>query len=135
MPITRQLLRDIRADVDAALVAIAKKHGVLLSMGNASFTAESATMKMNITAADKGTIAAVTSGGVSAKTAKAEADFKRLAKSYGMEPEWLHTSVSIHGRSMEIAGLLPNKRVNCVLIRGAQGGEYIASVDDILRGR
>jgi hypothetical protein len=135
MPITRQLLRDIRVDVDAALVAIAKRHGVLLSMGNASFRETDATMKMNITLADKATVAAVASGGVSAKAAKAEADFKKLAKSYGMEPEWLHTAVSIHGRSMEIAGLLPNRSVNCVLVRGAKGGEYIASVDDVLQGR
>ncbi len=39
-------LRDLRADIDAALIAVGAKHGIRLSTGNARFTADSATFKL-----------------------------------------------------------------------------------------
>ena len=133
--IDRALLKAIHDDVNVALAIVAKKHGVLLSMGNARFTTTSATMKMDISIADAGTIAAGTTGGVTAKTARAEADFKAYATMHGLKPEWLHTSVMIHGKSLEIAGLLPNKHKNVVLVRGTGGGQYIISAREILAAK
>lgn len=40
-------LRQLRDDIDAALVTVGKKHGMSLKTGNASFNASNATFKLN----------------------------------------------------------------------------------------
>ena len=135
MAITSQLLGAIRADVDAVLAAIGKKHGVLLNMGNARFTGHSATMKMEITEAGADTINPVADGTTSARNVRAEADFKAMATLYGLKPEWLHTNVTLSGKTFEIIGLLPNKHKNVVLIQGTGGGQYIVDADKIINAK
>lgn len=44
--ITRSLLRDIRAELDAALAAIGKKHGLSITSGSCSFSDTAATFKV-----------------------------------------------------------------------------------------
>lgn len=46
--ITKDLLKQLRVDMNAALLAVAQKHGVSISTGNASFNAEQATFKVDI---------------------------------------------------------------------------------------
>ncbi|KKM59246.1 hypothetical protein LCGC14_1548390 [marine sediment metagenome] len=42
----RSALRALRVDIDSALIAVGAKHGIRLSTGNARFTADSATFKL-----------------------------------------------------------------------------------------
>lgn len=46
--ITKDLLRALRADMDAALAAVGAAHGVTLRTGNATFSAHSATLKVEL---------------------------------------------------------------------------------------
>jgi hypothetical protein len=45
--ITKPFLRDLRIDIDNALAAVATKHGISLTAGNATFTENTATIKLN----------------------------------------------------------------------------------------
>lgn len=47
--INRELLRTLRADIDAALVAVAAKHGLLLQTGRCTFTDDEAKFTLQVT--------------------------------------------------------------------------------------
>lgn len=132
MEITRDLLRTLRTDIDAALLAVAKKHGVMLTMGNASFTSDNATMKMSIVPASKEAVAAVASG-ASPKDVQAAADYKRLCTVYNLHPSWLNMTFQHGGSTLTVIGLLPNKRKNNVLVQGTGGGRYIMAPEELHR--
>jgi hypothetical protein len=95
--ITRPLLKALTADLNQALVAIAEKHGVQLKVGNGTFRADNATLKIEIAAIDdNGT----------AKTKEAS-DFERCANSYGLKPEDLGTEFTFQGKTLTLVGAKP----------------------------
>jgi hypothetical protein len=134
MPITRELMKTLRTDVDAALLAISKKHGVLLSLGNGRFTASDATFKLNVTDAGASAIANVIVDGLSSKDAKAVADYQKQCHLYGLKPEWLNRQFMSGGKALTVVGLLPNKHKNNVLVMGAGGGKYIMPATSVAAG-
>lgn len=131
--IDRPLLRNLRTDVEAALIAVGKRHGVLLTLGNASFTSDAATFKLAVAPATKEAAAAVASG-ASPKDVQAAADYKELAQAYGLHVDWLNRTFQHGGSTLRVVGLLPNKRKNCVLVEGTGGGRYIMPPEDLHRG-
>lgn len=46
MPITKQLLKELRAEVNAALAPLGAKYGITLTAGNATYLTESFTIKL-----------------------------------------------------------------------------------------
>src|SRR5210317_201051 len=93
--ITPPLLKSIRADVEEALAAVAKKHGVTITTGRGTYTAEWATMKLEIAAIDS-------DGTVQTKEA---VDFVAYAFRYGLSPDDLGKEFSYGGETFEIIGL------------------------------
>ena len=88
-------LRALRADLDAALAAVAAKHGIAVRVGNASFMPNTATFKLEL--ATKGD-----DGAVVTKEAQA---FRQLAGSYGLAPTDLGREVTLSGDRFRIIGL------------------------------
>lgn len=132
--IDRALLRKIREDVDAELAALSKKHGVLLFLGNARFTATEANFKLGVKVTDASVIDTVATGAVDSRHASAANDYAAQAKLYGMKPEWLNKQFMHNGSALTVVGLLPNKRKNNVLVMGSGGGKYIMPPSDVIRG-
>lgn len=93
--ITRPLLRQLQADMDEALKAVAQKHGVSIEVGNASFTSQNATFKVQV---------AVTGKGGVADTREAQ-DFRIFATSYGLTPDDLGQTFPYGGKEYTIVGL------------------------------
>lgn len=125
--ITRDLLRALRDDVNAALVAVAKKHGVALSCENASFTSSSATFKLLAVSADEN------ASGRKASHVKAENDMRSLGKLYQADPAWIGQRFTVRNTTFTVVGLLPGRSKNCILAPNDAGKDYIWPVEDIKR--
>lgn len=129
--IDRPFLQQLRSEVNAALLEVGKRNGVLLTLGRGTFSPLEAKFSMTVTLADANTTAAVAAG-VSPKNAKAASDYTRLAASYGLKPEWLGKWFSTGvGTELKVVGLLPNRHVNVVLVQGRKGGQYIMSAEEV----
>lgn len=117
----RTSLKLLRTDLDAALTAIAQKHGIILTVGNARFTSSTATFKLNVaTKAADGTI-----------INREREDFISLADVYGLKPEWIDKTFQWSGNTYKITGLQPRRRKNPVLVRNRNGKGYVFGVDTI----
>lgn len=93
--ITRPLLRTLHAEFTEALEAVAKRHGVGIQLGNASFTSQNATFKVQV---------AVTGKGGVADTREAQ-DFRIFASSYGLSADDLGQTFPYGGKEYTIVGL------------------------------
>jgi len=119
---SRQSLRALRVDLDAAMAKVAAKHGISLTAGNISFTSETATIKVAA-----GVISA--SGVVVTKEAKAFNQYKRLA---GLGNFNVGDSVNIQGKQYTITGYKPRSK-SSVCIENAKGQGYKVSADMVIR--
>jgi len=103
--LSKNLLRILREDINAALVEAGKKHNMTLHAGNCSYSGDTATFKLEVQ----------TVGGLS-KEAQA---FNELASAIGMEPDDLGRTLYIDGKEFKIAGYLTRARNNNILIESA----------------
>jgi hypothetical protein len=92
--ISKDLLRVLRADIDAALKAVGEKHGVELVTGNASFTPFNATFKLEVRAKN--------ADGEAVR--KEEADLKARLGMLGMKDEHLTQVFTLGRDSYTLAG-------------------------------
>ena len=93
--IDRDLLKNLRNEINAALVDVATKHGITVNCGNATYNTNQATFKLDIRAvAEDGKV----------YDPKASA-FIKFATAYGMEPEDLNTTFTTNGDTFEVVGL------------------------------
>jgi hypothetical protein len=118
MNVSRDLLKAIRADLDAAIAAVGQKHGVTLKTGNASFTETSFTFKLN------GTI-------VGAPTVEASS-MAMLGSLLGLDPSWVNKPVMFAGKPFVCRGLKSGGR--SVLIERQDGKMFRTSVEQFKRG-
>ena len=123
--INRTTLKAIRADLDAALLAVAKKHGILFSLGAIKFSDTEAhgTLRMTATDGDVAEALAETDGSVSQRNLIAEQAYKAQAQAFNLSPDWLGRSFKMNGSEFTVVGLLPNKHKNNVLIRRVSTGK------------
>jgi len=111
--ITPTLLNSIRADVEEALDAIAEKHGVTITTGRATYTAQNATMKLEIAAiARDGTV-----------QTKEAVDFAAYAFRYGLSPDDLGKEFRYAGETFEIIGLKTRATKMPILGQSRQTGK------------
>lgn len=113
--INKTVLKNLRADIDAALIAVGKKHGVQLSAGNARYALDgtNATFKLNI--------ATVLTGGVVIN--KGEVEFRKLATvMYGIPQTALGATIKLGARNMIITGLDSRKPKYPVQAKDARSG-------------
>lgn len=120
--IDKALLLKLRAEMNAALEKVAKDNGVLIKTGNASYTASTATFKVEIVSLSEEEAEVADELSSSDVTViKAAADWKRSAMLFGLKPEWLGTKAkTIHGE-FEVVGLMPRRRKYPVLVKSVSG--------------
>ena len=120
----RPALKSLRVSLDAALAKVAAEHGISISAGNISFTAETATIKLNA-----GVIGA---GGVAVtKEAQAFDQYKNLV---GLGSLNVGDAISIQGADYTISGYKPrSKRSPVVVTKVSNGSSYKVSVDMVKR--
>ena len=115
----RPALKSLRVSLDAALAKVAAEHGISISAGNISFTAETATIKLNA--------GVIGSGGVAVtKEAQAFDQYKRLI---GLGDLNVGDSINIQGKQYTISGYKPRSQKSPVVIENSAGRSYKVSVD------
>ena len=115
--ITKQMLKEIRSDLEKVLEEIGEKHGVIIKAGNASFTPVEATMKIEITSVDKD----------SDEYRKSEWD--KHCKIYGFNPEDYGLECIDKGERYRLVGFNPGSPKNRIkIIRIRDGAEYRCSI-------
>lgn len=109
----RNVIKNIRPEIEAALKEVALRHGVVIKCGNGSYTANNFTLKLEASAIDAAT------GVVFTKEAEA---YKRNAAILGLKEEWLNqTFQSYTGESYKVVGLKPKSTKYPVLGERADG--------------
>ena len=113
----RQTLRALRVDLDAAMASIAAKYGIQLNAGNISYTAETATIKVQAGVISK-------SGQVVTKEAQAFNQYKRLV---GLGNLNIGDAINIQGKEYTISGYKPRSKNAVIVQRDGRG--YKVSVE------
>jgi hypothetical protein len=120
---TKTSCKSICADIEAAVQAVADKHGVSIKRGNASFSESTITLKVEVsTIGDDGTV----------NTKEAEA-FTKEARWFDIDPAALGRVFDVRGKSYTIVGFKPRSRKYPILGRDNQGGVYKFPADLIAR--
>jgi len=109
MSIDRELLRTLRDEMNTALQAVAKRHNLLIAVGNASFTETTANFKL--------AIATNTGDAETPAQQKAAEDWQRYAARFGLDPAWLNKTYTYGGDEYEILGLMPKRSKYPVYVR------------------
>jgi hypothetical protein len=124
--ISKDFLRSIREQMNAALASVAEKNGVVIQVGNASFTPENANFKLTIATLPDGADPTA-----SASELKAAADWKNQAVFFGLKVAWLGKTFTQLGSTCEIVGLMPKRRKYPVLVR--KNGKLVLFTEDAVK--
>jgi hypothetical protein len=111
MELSKEILKVLRADINAALVAVGKRHGVSIAAGNCSFGPLTASFKLEVGVLDGAP------EGASPKEIKARADFTRYCGLFDLKPEWLDKEFTYGGDTCTVVGLMPNRSKFPVLVK------------------
>src|SRR6185369_12352940 len=122
--IDRDVLRQLRTDIDAALAAVGAKHKVTISCGGATFDDLQATFKLQVKVADPGALAT-----------QARDDFERWAPAIGLEPEWYGAEIVLHDKVYEVVGVAPGRSKNSVKIRRRYDGKGFVCSPEVVRAQ
>ena len=107
----RAAVKSLRDEMSAALKAVAARHGIEITVGNASFSHTNAKFSVALAVKDK-----------RGKVLSAEAEaFKRHAERFGLVPEDLNKSFKYADRKYTITGCLPRSRRYPILARRDDG--------------
>lgn len=115
MKLSKGILPTIRHDIDAALAAVAAKHGLTFDMGTIRFTENSFSAKLTANVAGF----------------KPEAnDFTQYAPSLDLDPTWLGATVRYANRNFEVTGLQLGRGAAKVTVRDMGNDKpYLIKVD------
>ena len=122
MAITKSKVQQLREDMNKALAAVGKKHGVTITAGNARFDDLSVTFK---------TEAKVNS--VAGGKPVAQAEFERNARLVGLDPkDFGRVFIGASGVKFTVSGVKPRNRKYPVIATNARGVAYKFPVSAIL---
>ena len=124
--ITKELLQNLRADLDKAIADVGGKHNVVLRVGKASYTpsAGTATFKLEVT-----TLA----DGGKRRDIPAEL-FLQYADIIGLKKEDLHKEITLQGRKFKVSGYKPKARKNSIYIFDSIANKtFVTSVEAVKR--
>lgn len=107
----KQNLKALRADIDAAFEAISKKHGVNLSMGTIRYAPSSNQATAKLTMIAMGDASTATDPRAAA-AAKAQAEFKIFASSFGLKPEQYGATFTFGRDTYKLVALNPRASKN-----------------------
>lgn len=119
-----QACRSLRDDMEKALDAVAKKHGITIAIGKMSYTENNISVKIEL--------ATVGESGL-ANNREAE-DFKRYASMYELAPTDFGREFSVRGDRYQIVGLNTRKQkfpIKCK--RASDGKVYGLHAEDVKR--
>jgi hypothetical protein len=121
--ITKPFLQALRIDIDNALAAVATKHGISLTAGNASFTDNTATIKVN---------AALLVGGRAAT--KEQETLKLYQKILGISDKQMTAGFTLGTKRFVLDGYKTSRTSKPFVIREVSTDKlYVASEDQIHR--
>jgi len=124
MEFTRKNLKEIRADIDEALVGVGEKYGIELSAKNASFTPNTCTFKLEL--------GVVGSDGVT--SSKEAESYKVNAGLFGLDPNWLGETFTANGKTFKVIGLNTRaKKYPVVVQEVGSDGRYKFSAEGVVR--
>jgi hypothetical protein len=103
--VTRDLMKVIRADIDAALVAVAQKHGIAISLGNGSYSPDGLSGHFKLKLAAKTNA----DDGANANQLQARVNWDRHCEMFGLKKDWLNCTFIREGHEYKIIGLLPGR--------------------------
>jgi hypothetical protein len=103
--ITRDLAQTLSTEIEAALKAVAVRHGLNVKVSGGKYMDSSFTPRVEFTVPGE--------VGVSKKDEDA---FKTLAALYGLDPAWLGKTFVLKGDTYRVIGLAPGRSKNCVKI-------------------
>lgn len=119
-------LKTLRADLEAALAIVSKKHNIILSTANISYSATEATIKVKAMTKAEGVETAL-----DARIAKFAEDFKINAFLYGMKVEDLGKTYKSGSKIFTVVGLDSKKRKNAIVVKDQLGKTYISSPESV----
>jgi hypothetical protein len=117
--ITKDLLKSLREDINAALSDTAKKHNVTLRAANANYdpVLGTATFKLEVLALDD----------TGEKRDIPAELFLKNAEMLGLRKNDLHKEITMSGRKFTVIGYKPKSRKNCILIKDSQSGKVFVT--------
>lgn len=121
--ITKAFIRDLRIDIDNALAAVATKHGISLTAGNASFTDNTATIKVNVALLIGGKVAT-----------KEQETLKLYQKMLGISDEQMTREFTLGTKRFVLEGYKTSRTSKpFVICEVGTGRFYVATEDQIHR--
>lgn len=127
MQITRPALAALRIELNAALAAVATKHGIAIDVGSCSYTETSATFKL--------AIATNATPGESTVDAKAKSDWAMYATMFGLKVEWLGAEVKHRHDVYTIIGIMPKRHKFPVYVQSKTTGKKVLLTADEIQLR
>lgn len=122
--ITKEMLTNLRGEIDNALIPIGEKYGIKFHAGNASYTQAVATFKLEVATIDN------ENGSVNTKEAE---DFKINCFRYGLKKEHLGQAFSwFNGNKFTIIGCKPRSRKQPIIAINESGRRYKFSSESVL---
>jgi len=118
----RTNLQALRGELNAAVSAIAERHGIAIQCGRCGFSPENATLKLELSVKTP-------EGAVVSRERK---DYTDFAEVYGLDPAWLDKTFVTGGETYKITGLRPKGRKRPVLCQQlANGKTFVFPVDAV----
>lgn len=107
MPIDKNLMIVIRAEIQDALDKISKTVGVNFTLRNGTYTPETLSFKLTGAIIDKKTGKSIN---------EEEQDFTKYATRYGLDPSDLHKTIVLNDEKYIISGLTTRSRKYTILV-------------------
>lgn len=120
--IDRTFLRIFREEAEKTLEALGTKYGISISLGNASFTANNASFKLQL----------ATTGTDGVANTKEITNFKLYAAGFGLQETDLNREFIDGGKKYKIVGLLPRSYKNPIVVERADGKQFKFPADRLV---
>lgn len=121
--IDKNMLAQVRIDLNAALAIVGKKHNIDMTIGNISYSAN--TFSTKISAVSKDVVQTETPGGVTIDNIKWKKNFLDYAQTYGLRPYDIGRTFTSKGIQYAIVGARPKARLPLVG-KPLNGGKCLA---------
>lgn len=112
--ITRSVLKSIRTDLEIALNEISAKYGIEITAGNASFRADSFSMKIE--------------GRIDGAEDKVLKTLRNLSFMYGLNGDICNAVINLQGVDYKVVGL---KRTNALIRRVSDNKIFLYKMDSL----
>lgn len=130
--LTRSDVAQLRIEIDAALAEIAKRHNLLISLGNCRFTSTEARFSKITARTQELNLAPGTN--VLSVSKLEEQDYLARYAAYGLPANSLHRKFTVNGKVFEITGLKPSRKKYPVTGKSASGRTFKFSASAVING-